>query len=280
MSLIQFARIKHALSRRPIALAAAAAFVAMLFAAGYLKEREAELLHVAEPVGVVVAARDIARGEVVDEGNVASRAIPRRYVEPGAFENSDMAAGRIAFVPIRKGAQLTRATARRASRIAGLASLIPAGKRAFTIAIDDVAGVAGIIKPNDMVDVIATVDLGTEASVHRTTLAVVENVQVLAVGKELADALPARHVEEEQGIFSKRLPAIASREGMTATLAVTPAEAQVLAFVQESGAVALALRPFADESGEDTPPTTIATITGSHEQLLPMKRGFREYRGR
>ena len=56
------------------------------------------------------------------------------------------------------------------------------------------------------------------------------------------------------------------REGETVALAATPAEAQLLAFAEASGQIALALRPMAEEAAEERPaPTTIATITGGHD---------------
>ena len=66
------------------------------------------------------------------------------------------------------------------------------------------------------------------------------------------------------------------------TLAVSVEQAQELAFAQESGVLTFALRPVAEEGSHDAmpPPTTVRSITRGNEELIPMQRRFREYRGR
>lgn len=281
MSQNRFAFLGEIVSRRPVLIACLSGLAAALLAAGYLNQREREIMRVAEPVGVIAASRDVAAGEAIDEGMARTVKVPRRFVQPGAIAAMEDAAGRIAAVPIRAGAQITAANARRPSELRSVAGLIPAGRRAFAISSDDSSGIAGLVKPNDMVDVMATFDLGHESSVRRTTMTIVENVQVLAVGSEVADALPAPPEKSKGRLFGGAPVAQMGSQRASVTLAASPAEAQVLAFAQASGALAIALRPFGDDAGaEKTSPTTIATITGGHDELMPMKRGYREYRGR
>ncbi|MFH0800021.1 MAG: Flp pilus assembly protein CpaB [Pseudomonadota bacterium] len=274
-------QIGEIVKQKPLLVACVSALAACLFAAGYLGSREASIMSVAEPVGVAVAARDIAAGEAIDENAIGMARVPRRFVQPAAFSSVSDAAGRVAVVPIRAGAHMTPANARRVGDARGLAAVIPAGRRAVAIPLDDAAGSSGIIKPYDVVDVMATFDLGQESSVRRTTLTIVEDVQVLAVGSEIADALPAPKSAAAKGGMFGGQAMVPGRAQATATLAVTPAEAQALAFARESGALTVALRAWGDDAGaERTPPTTIATITGGHDELVPMKKGYREYKGR
>lgn len=265
---------------RPLFVGIGAAAAAVLFATGYLGQREASIMRVAEPVAVVVAARDLASGEQIDEASIRVVHVPRRFVQPGAFAAVAEAAGRIAACPIRGGAHLTPSNARRPSEAHRLAALVPPGRRAVAVVIED--GSAEIVRPDDVVDVLATFDLGSEASVRRTTLAVAAGLRVLAVGGDVVDALPPPpRSGGSAGIFGSALTAPASRAGGVVALAATPAEAQLLTFAQVSGHIGLALRPLAEEeSGDRPPPTTIATVTGGHDELAPIKRNFREYRGR
>lgn len=269
------------LERRPWAIAALAAAAAVSFSWGYLDRREKEILAVAAPVLVVVAARDVAAGETLGGETLRLEAIPRRYVQPAAFRSLESAIGRIAMVPLRAAMQLTAAVARRPSEVQGVAAQIPAGRRAYVVGVDEERAL--LIRPNDAVDVLATFDLGNEASVRRTTVTLVENAQVLSVGGEVADAVssPASRAPGG-GLFGSTAASVFPTRGPRAVaLAVTREEAQALAFAEVSGRVDLALCPFGDDGEEARArPTTIATITGGHDELAPMKRGFREYRGR
>lgn len=281
MSREKFALLGEIVSRRPLVVACVAGFAAFLLAAGYLSSREEDILSLAEPLDVVVASHDIAAGEMIDDGMIQVVPIPRRFVQPGAISKIIDTAGRVAAIPIRAGTQITPASARRPSEIRSIAGLVPAGRRAFSISLDDTPGISKLLKPDDTVDVLATFDLGHESSVRRTTIAVVEGTQVLATGTEIADSLPDPPRESKGKIFGNSSPYQMGAQRSTVTLAVTPAEAQSLAFAQVSGVLAIALRPFADDSGaEKTLPTTIATITGGHDELLPMRGGYREYKGR
>ena len=274
------ATAKKLASDCPLLVGLGAAVAAALLAAGYLGSREASILRVTEPVAVVVSARDIAAGEQVDEASVRTVEVPRRFVQPGAFHAVAEAAGRIAALPIRAGAHLTPANARRPSEAHRLAALVPPGLRAVVVLLEE--GGAEIVRPDDVVDVLATFDLGSEAAVRRTTLTVASGLRVIAVGGDVADALPpAPRPGSPSGIFGAALPAPSSRAGGLVALAATPAEAQLVAFAQASGRIDLALRPLAtEEAGDRPPPTTIATVTGGHDELAPIKRSFREYRGR
>jgi pilus assembly protein CpaB len=273
--------LRDLMMRRPMLVGAVAAIAAALFAMGFLSEREAELLRLAESSRVIAAARDLAVGERIDEESVTPIAVPRRFCAPGAIDDVHDAASRIAVVPIRAGTQLTSAVARVPNDAAGLAALIPAGRRAVSVRIGGSLGVAGLLHPNDAVDVLATFDLGSEASVRRSTLAVVAGVQVLAVDRRLAGAPAEVRAAEVRGLFGNAMPQRPAGDGVDVTLAVTPAEAQALAFAAESGALALALRPRGEEEMKERPsPTTIATIAGGNEELIPMRRRFQEYRGR
>lgn len=266
-------------AQRPRLVAAVAAIAAVLFAAGYLNRREAQILRIAEPVGVAVAGRDLMPGERIDEAAVRIERIPRRFVEPAALLTVEEAAGRRAAVAVRAGTQLTSSNARPASRMPGVAAAIPSGARAYTLFLDE--DLSGIVQPDDVVDVLATFDLGSDASARRTTLTLAEGVVVLAVGSKVADALPEPAGRETGGLFGGRAGTPAGGARPSITVAATPAQAQALAFAQASGKLALALRPMGEEASEErTPPTTIATITGGHDELSPIKKGFREYRGR
>lgn len=118
-----------------------------------------------------------------------------------------------------------------------MAFLIPKGKRAVTIAVNEVIEVGNFIIPGDYVDVIATFEEATSDIGGRKiyypkyTKIILQNVQVLGVGQSM------QVVKEEK----KELPA-------SVTLAVTLEEAERLVLADESGVLRLALKPAADNS--------------------------------
>ena len=118
--------------------------------------------------------------------------------------------------------------------------------RAITIPVDQVTGVAGLIKPHDRVDVLATIAYPSNApSGNRNvleTLTVLENITVLAIDNRTAqyDTLPDRFRKE-------------GRSGYTSvTLSVTPQEARILKLAQamSQGMLTLVLRNPADDSSD------------------------------
>ena len=120
---------------------------------------------------------------------------------------------------------------RLASKISGegkgasIAALLPAGKRAAAVRINDVSGVAGFVQPNDSVDVLVTRQMpnsGNQAA--QITDILLQNVRVIAIDQQ------ARNADGS--------PKIAK----TATLEVDPLGAQKLALPQEVGNLSLVLR--------------------------------------
>ncbi len=122
-----------------------------------------------------------------------------------------------------------------------MAFVIPKGKRAVTIGVNEVTEVADFIIPGDYVDVIATFeeansDIGGKKIYYpKYTKVILQNVQVLGVGQSM------QIVKEEK----KELPA-------SVTLAVTLDEAERLVLADESGVLRLALKPAADSGNVQT----------------------------
>jgi pilus assembly protein CpaB len=96
-------------------------------------------------------------------------------------------------------------------------------KRALTIAVNEVVGVAGFVFPGDRVDVLGTVKVDDE----NFTKIILQSVEVLAI---------AQKVEQK--------PGEEPRVTTSATLALDPQQAEALAQIDNSGKLRLALRPY------------------------------------
>jgi pilus assembly protein CpaB len=119
----------------------------------------------------------------------------------------------------------------------GLAGDIRRKMRAISINVSGAAAVSGMVKPNDHVDVIGTFSFPKPAPDGKTviqelvTCTILQNVLVLATGKETAKSAIARGDAFGAGTYSM------------VTLEVTPREAEMLVFAEQiKGRISLALR--------------------------------------
>jgi len=112
-----------------------------------------------------------------------------------------------------------------------MAMQLEEGRRAFTISIDAVSGVAGFVAPGDRVDVLMTrkTQRGLESVV------ILENVRVIAVDQKTDDETNR------------------ARVGRTATVDVTSEDAQKLALAQQLGRLSLTLRGYQSDGIVEAP---------------------------
>lgn len=196
----------------------------------------------ANQISVLVAKKDIPRGTIIDPDSFDVGIFPKEFVQPGAITSLDRIAGMMTIAAISKGEQITLSKLSYTRPTGSLAEVTPPGKRAITISVDNVSALAGMIKAGDYVDVIALLPVPTPSAEGKTTsqmavLPLFQNVLVLAVGQEtsvMAKEEPRYKKEEKKEVS----PLI--------TLALTPQEANLIAFVQEQGKIRLVLRSPGD----------------------------------
>jgi Flp pilus assembly protein CpaB len=126
-------------------------------------------------VTVVVATRSIARGATVRAGGLRAISMPKAYAPPGSFSSIAEAAGRVALGDLAAGEVVTKTRLARV-RAGPVASLIPAGLRAFAVPTSLPPGAVG---DGDLVDVLAT--YGATGGGQPHTESVVSGVEVLFV---------------------------------------------------------------------------------------------------
>jgi pilus assembly protein CpaB len=173
-------------------------------------------------VRVVVAADDIQVGAKLEARDVRVITLPQSAAPPGAFSDPSKVLGRGAILPMSNGEFILPSKLAALNAGAGLPSLIPQGMRAVSVRVNDVVSVAGFVQPGTRVDVLATGNQG--GNDHQTTT-VLENVAVIAVGKNL----------------DRNAPTDAPAASVI-TLLVSPDDAQKLALVSQEGRIQLSLR--------------------------------------
>jgi pilus assembly protein CpaB len=197
---------------------------------------------------ILVAKADIAMGQALSPGDIAWQAWPaatatgnfiRRTDRPTAMEDL---AGNIARVPFVAGEPIREAKLVNAKGSGFMAAILPSGMRAVSTQISPETGAGGFILPNDRVDVILTrrdreAEKATGSEVQ-TSETVLSNIRVLAIDQS---------VEEKSG--GQKVVV-----GKTATLEMTPSQAETLTLSRQLGSLSLALRSITDSSGEDPKP--------------------------
>ena len=127
-----------------------------------------------------------------------------------------------------------------------MAAILPTGMRAVSTEISAETGAGGFILPNDRVDVM----LSKREKDTVSSQVILANVRVLAI-----DQAP-KEKEGQNAVLGK-----------TATLELSPGDAEILARARQSGTLSLALRSIADaKTGNDV----VAAVDNS---LITVYRG-------
>ena len=203
-----------------------------------------EVITVSEPslptTDVLVAAADLPMGRRLNRADLRWQPWPASSVPAGMITRSgnpdalDDIAGSLARSQILSGEPIRRERLIQSETGGFMSAILPPGKRALAISIDtrgsSTAG--GFILPNDRVDVLRTFrtdDAGGQGE-QQTTEILLRNIRVLAIGKTVQTD-------------SHGNP---SADGETATLELTPSQAELVTLAQRTGHVSLALRSLAD----------------------------------
>lgn len=220
---------------------------------------------------VVVATQNIAAGTRVTEEMVEIKEISSGAVLADVFGDPAAVVGQVTRVPLVAGEQVipTKVTPTGAAIInvenPPLAYVIPEGKRAVSIQVNNVIGASGLIRPGDYVDIILTVQVAAPEDRGESTtgggisdqfaVTILQNAQVLSIDQDVAltavneDTAGAPLVSDEEDS--------ANPNATTVTLAVSPVHGEVLAVAEtcggnNGGRLALALRAFGDSSLVET----------------------------
>lgn len=178
---------------------------------------------------VVVAKMDIPAKTKVTADMVMAIDVPAEFIQPGAMNDVPIVVGVMTRERIMAGEQVTQRRLAIDGKPVGFTGIIPSDRRAITVAVTEVTGVAGFIKAGDYVDVVHTFS-GQDGGASRLVL---QNILVLAVDRETEAGI------NESGAKDKK----EAVKTMTVTLAVTPDDAAVVTLAEEKGKIRLALRP-------------------------------------
>jgi pilus assembly protein CpaB len=185
---------------------------------------------------VVVANANLSLGRQLRREDLATLDWPAAAAPEGSFEDPQAIVDRGLIVSVVKNEPILPAKLASKEAGAGLPPIIPPGKRALSVRVNEVIGVAGYVLPGTRVDVVATAN-ATSRSEDITTKVVLSNVEVLAAGTRLEQDTPDGKPMQVTVV----------------TLLVTPDESERLTLASTEGKIQLALRNPLDT---ETPATS------------------------
>ena len=214
---------------------------------------------------VVVAAREIATGQIITEAMVQLKTLPNSAIINNAATDTGQVVGQIARYPVEIGTQMGMLHLVQPGSVQALSFQIPHGLRAFTIPISVNNTPAALMAPGDFIDLLVS---GSPAVLRQTpqlnlvednyanaqgniTLTLLQNVQVLALNTSYVD----NGVTYDSSVRGTPVGSVSYL-----TLALTAEQVQLLSRVSSDGQITLSLRRFGDATIEELPPI-ISTFT-------------------
>lgn len=171
-------------------------------------------------VKIVIVGKKLPRGIRLKESDLKLREWPERLATKEYIRDLKEAVGRVVIAKTIPGEPLLKDKLAPIDSAEGLSTLIPSGRRAISIRVTEITGVAGFLLPGSRVDVHATFKLKTKKGSGNTylTKTILQNVEVLAAGGE-------KEAGQKKGRI--RVPVV--------TLLLTPTESDKLAFAATVG---------------------------------------------
>jgi pilus assembly protein CpaB len=239
-------------------------FVALLVAAGttWLVRARLDAVRAAIPVSapaeaaehelqVLVAAANLPAGTFVKPKHLRWQAWPDSNLSPAYLRKGTQSieafAGAVVRAGIAAGEPITATRIVRPGERGFLAAVLDPGKRAISVTVNATTGISGFVFPGDRVDLLLTHAIrekgGAADTPRRASETVLSNLRVLAVDQT---------TDDQSG---------EAKPPKTATLEVSPKEAEIVSLVAEIGKLSLSLRSLAQEEPAGSGGAVVAAVT-------------------
>ncbi len=202
---------------------------------------------------VAVAVVDVELGSRLNPQMLTVIDWPSGSLPQGAFSELKQLQDRVVKTSIQKGEAILASKLAPVGSQGGLSAVIAEGKRAMTVRVNDVVGVAGFALPGNYVDVMLNAQLDKSAEKgseeqQQFTKTVLEHVLVLAVAQE------AGRDETKPKVVN------------AVTLELSPEDAQKLDLARSVGTLSLVLRNQIDQKSGITAGITKRELLGVKEE--------------
>jgi len=200
---------------------------------------------------VVVAAVDLAPGTKLNMESLKVIKWPWDSVPKTAASDPNQLVNRVVLVPIAAGEPVLEPKLAAQGMEGGLTAIIRPGKRAMSVRVDEMIGVAGFVAPGTYVDVLVTVEEKENRKLDATAKTILQNVKVLTSGQKV--------------VQEKDKPVLVN----VVTVEVTPEEAEKLALAANRGKIQLSLRNQTDKEAITTRGISTPQLTALPRPIRP-----------
>lgn len=231
-----------------MALALLSGLAAAWLALNYLRQPENPIRTV-EPstTEVVVAARDLPLGTILTAEDVKLASWPGGLLPEGYSASVEEVLGRGVITNVVLNEPLISSKIAVKEAGGGLPIVIPEGYRGVSVRVDDVISIAGFVLPGTRVDVMVTLDQGSQQG-NPVTKLMLQNVPVLTSGQVVEQDINGEPVQVT-----------------VITLLVDPEQAEQLVLAATRGRIQLALRNTLDVD-------SVTTQGARMSNLIPAQR--------
>ena len=222
-------------------IAVVAGLAAVVFAARWMQQQGGKRNQIA------VASVDIELGGRITSEMVRMTEWPVNSIPPGAATEAEKLVGRVARDSMQRGEPILESRLAPVGTKGGLSAVVAEGKRAMTVRVNDVIGVAGFALPGTFVDVMVnTQGEGAKGNDRDRTISkiVLDRILVLAVAQEA----------DRDTTKPKVVNAV--------TLELTPEQAEMLDLARSVGTLSLVLRNQSEQKTAGTNGITKAELLG------------------
>jgi pilus assembly protein CpaB len=204
---------------------------------------------------IVVAAAPLAFGTQLSPENLKEIPWSTGALPDGAFATRKDVLNdgrRMALAAVARNEPILRSKITAPGQRATLSSILDPGKRAVTVRVDDVRGVAGFIQPGDRVDVVLIRTEAESRTKEGFSDVILQSAKVLAI-----DQITGERTEQ---------PTIAK----AVTLEVTPEEAQKILLATNIGRLSLILRQPEEAAADPVQRVTEADLGNARPAPTPV----------
>ena len=234
-------------SKKLVIIALSVGLLASFLASRYMADLSGASSSAAKLSPVVLVEGSVAAGTAIADSNVKLTNWPASSVPEGAYADVNKVVGRIAKQELVNGQPVLDTMLAPIDSKGGLASMIPLGKRAITVHVNEVMSVAGFALPGSYVDVLASIK---DPKGEAFTKTVLRHVKILAVAQE-TESDPSK-------------PKVVN----AVTLELTAKESELLDVARSVGTLSLSLRNQYDDQELGSAGTSYDELFGKTLSLI------------
>ena len=191
-------------------------------------------------INIVVAQKDLAATQIVGSDAVRMETVRLQEAPKDYLTEPVQVVGRVLTVPLVNGQPFTKTCFAKEGSGLHLATVLPEGMRAVGIQLNDDSGLAGILYPGCLVDVLVTLERRSSDETRAKTVTLFQGVQVLGIAEET--------IVNTEGEAAKGSKTQGASKRRVVTLMLDRAQAERLQAVMKHGTVALTLRNPMDKT--------------------------------